>query len=384
MESRKQYLIDRISDLLRARGFNVSLAKQSGGSAGADLVCRSGSSNLLVECKVMNFYRASEFRAAVGDAILRFHHEPSAQRPLGSRFMVAFLLRRMSRKAEENLQEYSLKYLPDLQWAIIAEDGSGIVHIGDHEERISCSPFHGVLHGESIGSRASLFSPNNQWLLKILILSGIDSRYWGGPSRIPKGISELAKMSGVSQPSVSAFVIKAEQEGFLVRGHQGFLIQNHQELLDDWSYALKNRARRPIGFRFLYPDESEEKFLRNLRSYCQDQEVMPLVVGGHLGCHLLGLGRSNVRNARLYVSKAVEKVLSALDLVEEKSDSSHLSLIVRHARDSVFRCAVKVDGVPVSEILQWYFDVRFSYARGREPTDYIYERILQPHFVRAE
>jgi hypothetical protein len=383
MESRKQYLIGRVSGLLRERGLKVSREKQLVGSVGVDLVCRSGSSDLLVKCKAMNLYRASDFRAAIGDAILRFQHEHRAERRRSSRLMLAFLLRRMSRKAEDDLREYSREYLSELQWAIIAEDGSGILHIGGHDERISGPPFQSVLHGESIGSRASLFSPNNQWLFKMLLLSGIDSRYWSGPSRRPKGISELAEVSGVPQPSVSAFVIKAEQEGFLKRGPQGFLIQNHQELLDDWSYTLKNRARRSVGFRFLYPDEPEEKFLRKLRLFCREQEAMPVVVGGSLGCHLLGLARSNVRNARLYAAIAIEKVLSALDLVEEKSESSHLSLIVRPAKDSVFRCAVRVNGVPVCDILQGYFDVRFSYARGREQADYIYERILQPHFERV-
>jgi len=383
MESRREYLIGRISDLLRSRGMKVSQPEQAFGSVKADLVCRSGSSNLLVECKAMNLYRASDFRAAIGDAILRFQRLDPAERRHGSRLMLAFLLQRMSRKAVDDLHEYAVDYLPDLQWAVIAEDGSGFAHIGEHDERRSVPPHPGALHREPIGSRASLFSPNNQWLFKVLLLSGMDPRYWGGPSRRPEGIGELAEISGVPQPSVSTFVNRAEQEGFLKRGPKGFVIRHHQELLDDWSYALKNRARRAIGLRFLYPNESEEKFLRNLRSHCQKQGAVPVVVGGQLGCHLLGLGHSNVRKVRLYAAGEVEKVLSALDLVEEKSEYAQLSLLIQPARDSVFRCAVRVDHVPVCDVLQCYFDVRFSYARGREQADYLYERILQPHSEEA-
>jgi hypothetical protein len=404
MNYREKYLRERISHLLRARGLKLSKVEQEFGSIRPDLVFRSRFLHLLVECKPMNLYRAADFRAAIGDSILRFQREHHSARSRSNRLMLAFLLRRSSKKAEDDLREYSRKYLSDLQWAIIAEDGSGIIHIGDREERVSVLPFQSIVHDSSRGrwvsasahvpsgsagwirgSRASLFSPNNQWLFKILLLSGIDSKYWGGPPERPESISDLSEVSDVPQPSVSAFVIKAEQEGFLKREPRVFLVQNHQELLDDWSYALKNRRRvGAIGVRYLYPDESEENFLRKLQSYCRAQEAKPLVVGGHLGCHLLGVGRSNVRSMRLYAAESFDKVMSALDLVEDKAESPQLSLVVRPPVDSVFRSAVRVNGVPVCDILHCYFDVRFSYARGKEQADYIYERILQPHFEKAE
>jgi hypothetical protein len=112
----------------------------------------------------------------------------------------------------------------------------------------------------------------------------MDSRYWGAPS---------------SKPSVSSFVNLAEREGFLKRESGGFVIQNCQELLDDWGFAIKSKARRAIGLRFLYPGESEEKFLHRLRLYCRNRKESAnsvlVAVGGHLGCNLLGLGRSNMR-----------------------------------------------------------------------------------------
>lgn len=61
-------------------------------------------------------------------------------------------------------------------------------------------------------------------------------------------------------------------------------------------------------------------------------------------------------------------------------ESAQFSLVVQPHNESVFRAVVDVDGVWVCDVLQCYFDVRFSYARGREQADYIYERVLQPHF----
>ena len=383
MESRRQYLIDRVSEHLKARGLKVSQQEQSVDSFCADLLCRGNSFDLSVECKAINFYRASDFRAIIGDAILRYKHGYGVSRRKNSRLMLAFLLRRFSRKAEEDLREYSRKYLPDLQWIIIAEDGSGIANISGQDERISLPPFQGVVRRESGIGKANLFSPNNQLLLKVLLLPGMDSKYWGGPSNRPASINELSKISGVPQPSVSSFVNLAEQEGFLKRESGGFVIQNCQELMDDWGFAIKSKARRAIGLRFLYPGESEEKFLHRLRLYCRNRkegaDSAPVAVGGHLGCHLLGLGRSNVRQALFYANGSVKDILSSLDLVEEQSQLPQLSLIADSGGKSVFRCAVEMDGIQVCDVLQCYFDVRFSYARGREQADYMYEHVLKPH-----
>lgn len=163
-----------------------------------------------------------------------------------------------------------------------------------------------------------------------------------------------------------------------------FVIQNHQELLDDWGYALKNKMSKAIGLRHLYPDEQEEIFLKKLRNYYRSGAANvksgPIAVGGHLGCQLLGLGRSNVRQARLYSDRSIEDLLQALDLVIDKSESPQMSLVVQAGDKPVLRSVVQANGIPVCDILQCYFDIRFSYARGKEQSDYIYEHILQPHF----
>jgi hypothetical protein len=319
----------------------------------------------------------------IGDAILRFKHGDGVAQHKNSRMMLAFVLQRFSRKAEDDLREYASRYLPGLQWILIAEDGSGVLSINGKDERISIVPFQRDMQRETVSGRSNLFSANNQLLLKVLLMSGMDSRYWGGTSSRPGSINELSRLSGVPQPSVSSFVMKAEQEGFLKRESGGFAIQNYQELLEDWGFAIKNKARQAIGLRFLYPGEAEEKFLSRLRLHCQKfregSNSVSLAVGGHLGCHLLGLGRSNVRQALLYANGTVEDILSSLDLVEDPSRLPQLSLIVDAGRKSVLSCAVEVDGIRVCDVLQCYFDVRFSYARGREQSDYMFEQVLKPH-----
>jgi hypothetical protein len=88
--------------------------------------------------------QASDFRAVIGDAILRYKHEDGVSRRKKSRLMLAFLMQRYSRKAEDDLREYSRKYLPDLQWILITEDGAGIANISGQDERISILPFRAL------------------------------------------------------------------------------------------------------------------------------------------------------------------------------------------------------------------------------------------------
>jgi hypothetical protein len=383
MKSKQEYLEEGVAALLESRGWRVSKKKLSAGQVWVGKAGRDGYPALIVEYKALNVYRGADFRAAVGDAILRFRHGDQGAHSGPKRLLLAFLLQRMSRNAEEDLQEYSRAYLPDLQWILLAEDGSIVMHVQGQDARVSRPPRQDAVHREP-GDRGSLFSPNNQWLFKVLLLGGMDPKYWGGPARQPESVGDFASLANVPQPSVSAFVRKAQQEGFLKKGPSGFVVQRQRELLDDWGYALKSKARQAINLRFLYPGESEEEFLRKLRSYGNDQPAglasFPVAIGGHMGCHLLGLGRSNVRSARLYAAGGIKELLAALDLVEDPGPSGPVSLVIRRNRGSILRGAVSVDGVWGCDVLQCYFDVRFSYARGQEQADYIYERVLQPHF----
>jgi hypothetical protein len=74
--------------------------------------------------------------------------------------------------------------------------------------------------------------------------------------------------------------------------------------------------------------------------------------------------------------------MDALELVPAADGAVSLALIADDLPDSVHRGCVMVEGVPVADALQCYLDVRPSYARGREQADFIFERVLRPHFER--
>ena len=387
MGERADYLAERLDGELQKHGYRRERNPDAGSLHRRGAVYRHKNGVILcVEYKLPHFYRAEEFSGLVGDAILRFG---KAGLPRRSRLMLAILLGRMSRKAEADLRDYAARFLPDLQWLLLAEDGRGRIHIEQRDEDMEAD--RGLRSRDPISAganRAGLFSPKNQWLWKLLLMPGIDRRYWGGAEQKAKGVSELAKMSCVSQPAVSSFINRAEAAGFLRRGSNGFVVERHQELLEDWVHAIKHSRREVLPLQFVYPEESEEQWLKKVRSFCQpagkDGSSPPLILGFHLACHLAGLGRSSVRVPWLYAKGKPAEIMAALDLAEAGGESARLSLVVPSSPESVWGGFIWVRGMPVCDILQCYLDVRLSYARGIEQSEVIMDRILRPHFERRK
>ena len=379
MRSAAEKLESRVDDMLRRAGFKPADRQRERGLYSRNGFCYA------VEAKSVSLYRSSDFRAMIGDAILRFRaSSPSAPLLLAVRFG------RMGGKAEADLLEYAKLYAPDLCWLLIPDNGDAVLHLaGQGDQAIPRdipSDLNSVPKQES-GARG-LFSPKSQWLWKLLLMPGIEGRYWNGCERRPRNVSELVLRSGVSQPAVSSFLGRAERFGFLKRDAGRLTVINHRELLEDWMYASKHMRRQVFGVRPLYKEPSDEGLLRQIREYCsrsqQENDVPPVVVSSHLACHLLGLGRSNQRTAQLHVAgRSVSDMMEALDLVPAAEQQAALEIVTDRLLDSVHRGCVRVDGVPVADAMQCYLDVRLSHARGYEQSEYIYDRVLRPHFERS-
>ena len=379
MRNAAEKLESRVADVLRRAGF-----KPVGGQHECALYRRSGDC-YAVEGKSMSLYRSADFRAMIGDAILRFRASS-----LSALLLLAVRFGRMGGKAEADLLEYAKLYAPDLCWLLIPDNGDAVLHLAGQEDQAIPGDIPTDLNSvpkQESGSR-SLFSPKSQWLWKLLLMPGIEGRYWNGCESRPRSVSELVLCSGVSQPSVSSFLGRAERLGFLKRDAGLLTVINHRELLEDWMYASKHMRRQVFGVRPLYKEPSDEALLRQIREYSsrsqQDKAVPPVVVSSHLACHLLGVGRSNQRTAQLHVTgRSVSEVMEALDLVPAAERQAALEIVTDGLSDSVHRGCVRVDGVPVVDALQCYLDVRLSHARGFEQSEYIYERVLRPHFERS-
>lgn len=382
MNEKHDYLLMQVREWLGSHGYREARrGRRVLPEIEVDGVFRKGrSAPLLVEAKVADVYRSQVFPAMVGDAILRLGHAAGEED-----LLLAFLLVRMSKRAARDMEEYASRFRPDLNWFVIDEAGHGMARLHGAPEEVSVRPL--VPAGQPRGGSAakgSVFSPNNQWLLKVLLLHGLDPKYWGGPQGEPNGVVDLAGIAGVPQPSVSKFVSRFEEAGFLHRAKQGLRLRRHRELLNDWYHAGKPGRLKAVGVRPMYGDEPEERLLEKIGKYCHSWiasgGMPPVAVSHHLGCHLLGVGRSNVRAVLLHASEPIDDVLSALDLVRDDSDSPRVLLRWSRSAAPVLGGVVVSDGVPVCDILQCYLDVRSSRARGEEQAKYILDKVLMPHF----
>ena len=64
-------------------------------------------------------------------------------------------------------------------------------------------------------------------------------------------------------------------------------------------------------------------------------------------------------------------------------DRVDVMLRVPFVRESVFLGTVKVEGLPVSDVLQVWLDVSAHPARGKEQADVIYRRVIKPMIDHA-
>ncbi len=383
MKTREEYLRDAVERLLSGKGFQPILQEPVANDFCADMRMVSGNSMFFISCRCLPIYRAMTFRPLVGDAILRFQHSEVSSGQSSS-LLLAIMLGRMSKHAIDDLREYADRYARDLNWLVIAENGRGLLCFENREIPVELAPYRERSHSSGVSGPGNLFSPKNQHLLKLLLMPGVPEKFWGGSRRRPLNISELAALSGVSQAAVSQFVQRAESGGFLRRSPDGLRMVNHRELLEDWSYAVKHRPPKSVTVRHLHGREPEDRFLSRIREYCKSGQHQPLVcIGSHLGCHLLGLGRSNNREMVLHVNGPVESIMDDLDLIPASREQAQLRLVVPAFRPAVFNGCVQIEGLPVADALQCYLDVRTSPARGREQAETIFDRVLMKHFESA-
>ncbi len=382
-----QSAVSKVSRALKDLGFRVEDKEIQVEGERVDLLARKGRDRYAVEVKAQAPFRRGEFLGAVANAILqlRFLKKKRSWAPL-----LAVWVDRAQPSAAPEFVKYLERHAEDLNWLMM--DSSGWVKWrinGEDGESLKPALAEPVEPKAGPGKR-NPFSPRYQWMLKLLLLAGIDGKYWRGPDRQPANISELASFARVAQSHAWNLVALLEHLGYVRRERGRFQFPGVLRLIEDWSAALRLRPDRGIKARPIYPSRSQDEVISRIikravasgRRRAGDAEAMRVVVGGHHGCRLLGLSRSNVASIRLYVDRPVHALVNSLDLVPAEEGSSLVEVVQPRAEGSVFEGSVPVRGVQVADVLQCYLDLRQSAARGAEQSEFIQERVLEPHFRR--
>lgn len=217
-----------------------------------------------------------------------------------------------------------------------------------------------------------LFSDLNQWMLKVLLAPEIPSALLSAPREQYGDASHLARNAGVSAMSASRLVRQLQHEGYLDPGRGWLHLVRREELFRRWQ-ASSHRRVKEIRLRFLlrgHPDAELRKVLKR--------------GGGALAlfsaADALHLGFVHGAPRHVYVAKLDAVVAGQWKNLAPIAVGEEPDVIVRQApaMQSVFRGAVRVEGVPVCDVLQIWLDVASHPSRGQEQADHIRKRVLAP------
>jgi hypothetical protein len=320
-------------------------------------------------------FRQEAFRGLVADCILLARERGGVPRIR----LLAIFLRRPSRQAEALLEDYRKRFMPELGWLLLDGDGGAVWQVNGEPGRQDASrPSGGGLRLPAVQhASGSLFSANTQWLLKVLLLSGMDPAYWGGPNLSGRwSVGGLASAAGRPQPSVSLFLKKAEQASVIDRRSVSgeLVVRNLPALLERWAHELQGRRGQEIWARSIYPDEPAAAVLERMRG------SDAVVVSGHAAAHLHGLGVASSRWPLVHV-RDLAGALERFDLQIAKADEAGaLALCAPRAAEAVFGGAVERDGLRVADLLQVWLDVRLRPDRGQEQAEHLWQQVLAPFF----
>jgi hypothetical protein len=394
--ARGEALERRVADLFRRAGWKVRRQPSVGGLR-ADLLAQRGEHSYVVEVKSAPEGRRDRLLPLLAQAILQArafaerNSEPVAPLAVvGARSVSEALVRDLSRFVQE--------YAPDAAVGLVDMEGFQWFRGPGLESSLNAPRARAarrlrVRAPAAVGSH--LFSDLNQWMLKVLLAPEIASDLLNAPRGEYRNVSELAAASNVSVMSAFRFVRQLRQEGFLDESHPVLSLVRLEELLRRWQ-SESQRPARDVPMRWILQGDASRQLRDALRAQAPESEASParsrravappqrLCLGLFAGADALGFGFVLGVAPLVYLERLEPGVLERLGLsLEAPAASPDVYIRVPEARESVFRGAVRRDGVPVSDVIQVWLDAGVYPARGPEQSNLIYRKVLQPLLNRA-
>ena len=383
-----------VADLFRENGWKVLHQPREQNSA-PDLIASRPGKKLIIEIKRASEGRRDRVIALLSQAALEaaYYSRNFAGNPIPVAIVGA---NHISDSVSEEAKEFVRKRAPEVAVGLL--DFEGLRSFAGHglEDLSSERRADNSQSLPKLRARApQLFSDLNQWMLKVLLAPRIPESYLSAPRGRYQGASQLAEAAGVSVMSAFRFVEQFSKEGFLDSGFDILRVVRSKELMNRWLAASQ---RRVVEIPMRWVLHKGKKALANaLRSYesagslhSRDAEKSErhlssprprLCLGLFEAAEALGIGFVHGVKPYLYLERLSADVIRDLGLSgnggEEQAD---IYIRIPGNHESIFRGAVRNDGVPVSDILQIWLDVAQHPSRGREQADVIWRRILAPAF----
>lgn len=371
--SRGQQAEELVVEIFGRAGWQVRREPHKGKGQRPDLIVRRGRSSYAVEVKVAPEGRSDRLVPLWSQAYLQ------AVRAAGQRHapLVVVAAPHIARRVAESVLRFANEYAADAAAGVIDFEGLRMFR-GPRLDDLSSGVAHVPSHFPPPRRPADLFSDLNQWMLKVLLAPEIPEALLSAPRGRFRNASELARAAQVSVMSAFRFVRLLQQEGYLRESESSLALARREDLFRRWQSWSASRPVREAPMRFLLHGDPAK-------------ELHHVLLEGHAclalfaAADVLGLGFVHGVPPHVYVERLRPRGIPRWKNIVPADGGEPPDLIFREAlaAQSVFRGMVKVEGKPVSDVLQVWLDVSAHPSRGREQADLIRRRLLDK-IIRRE
>lgn len=340
-------------------------------SSGPDFVLRKDGHVYVAELKQPSESRSDRVIALLSQAILQA--QTYAKATPSAKPLALISLKILTDSLIENVTRFRARYAADVAMGLIGADGRSYFEGEGLHDLTNLQRDARPREWPSVQMPTfNLFSDLNQWMLKVLLAQEVPTDLLSAPRKDFSNGVDLADAAGVSTMSVSRFLNTLRKEGFLAEGRVLRLVRR-EELFRLWKASVL-RSTPERAFRYLLPGREKEQ----LRKFLERHENNSCL-GLFDAAESLGLGHVSGATTHVYVrSLGSQSGLSLWKGIVPLRDGDKPSLILRQpiAPESVFRGAVRRDGIPVTDVIQTWLDVLSHPSRGREQARVIEESVL--------
>lgn len=374
------YVNAAVADLFQENGWAVEREPQRADSMRPDLVIRKGKYAYVIEVKAASEARSDRVIPLLSQAILQaqaYVREMKEARPLA-----VVMVSDVSQPLINRVRRFSERYAPGIAVGVVSKGGASLF-IGDGLDELNeISPIDNVpsfsRKQSSYAPSSNLFSDLNQWMLKVLLAPEIPEAMLAAPRAKLRGASELAAAARVSNMSASRLIQLLREEQFLDASAADLRLVRRGELFRRWR-AAAHRLRRELPVRFLVPGALEVRLKKLLSNHNACLGLFAAAEAHKLG-HVHGvLPYVYVESFPGMAGEPWQELVPP-----SPGESAHLILKMPSAPQSVFRGAVLVNDVNVSDILQVWLDVSEHPSRGDEQAVLIQKKVLGQIFSEED